>query len=188
MFALSGEITYISKPGSIGGATGDVNNDGRQDILIIYTGMAPQIFFNRGFRSFGHARELDLSNLKLLEQAHNGQQAGCLADFNGDGAQDMVLALKNGELWFFPRQITDGNALSVNVAVEKSAAPVLVTGWSGKRCLGAWNVTANGAPAFFGLEEAGRITLKWRFPGGKEQTKEIVVIDKPVRFVLPPEK
>lgn len=188
MFALSGEITYISKSGGIGGATGDINNDGRQDVLITYTAMAPQIFFNRGYRSFGHARALDLSSLKLLEESHKGQDAGCLADFNGDGAQDMTLALKNGELWIFPRNLLDGNALSVNVAVEKSTTPVLVTGWSGKRCLGAWNVTANGAPAFFGLEEAGRITLKWRFPGGKEQTKEIVVIDGPVRFVLPPGK
>ena len=50
-----------------------------------------------------------------------------------------------------------------------------VTGWIGKRCLGAWNVLPGTSQAFFGRRDAGPVTLKWRLPGGKEQQKEIVV-------------
>ena len=84
MLAMSGEIEYIAKRGGIGGMTGDVNNDGRQDVLILYSAMSPQLFFNRGFHSFGHARGLDIDNNKLLDAAGDGQQAGCLADVDGD--------------------------------------------------------------------------------------------------------
>ena len=45
---LSGEIAYIGKPGGIDCAVGDINNDGRQDALIAYASLSPQIFFNRG--------------------------------------------------------------------------------------------------------------------------------------------
>jgi len=98
----------------------------------------------------------------------------------------LVLVLKNGELWLLPRRV-DGKALSVSVAVAPGKAvpePLLVTGWSGKRCLGAWNVTAGGPPGFFGLVDAGTVTLKWKLPGGAEQKKDLSVIDRPVRFVI----
>lgn len=189
MLEMSGEIAYISKSGGIDGMTGDINNDGRQDILIAYDGMTAQIFFNRGFRSFGHAHMIDLAELKLLPEAGNGQQAGCLADLNGDGAQDMVLALKNGELWFFPRRIAGDGALSVTAAIargKKLPQPVTVAAFQGERALGVWSITEGSRPAFFGLQEAGPVTLKWRFPGARPQTKKVRVIDKPVRVLLSP--
>ncbi|MFW6152301.1 MAG: FG-GAP repeat domain-containing protein, partial [Verrucomicrobiota bacterium] len=95
----AGELAYIGQPGGIDGMTGDINNDGRQDILMAYSHQAPHLFFNRGFRSFGHAHMLDVAENSLLVPSEKGQQAGCLADLNGDGGQDMVLVLKNGEVW-----------------------------------------------------------------------------------------
>ncbi|HUV39925.1 MAG TPA: VCBS repeat-containing protein [Planctomycetota bacterium] len=189
MLDQSGEIAYISKSGGSGGMTGDVNNDGRQDILVAYDGMSPQIFFNRGFRSFGHARMIDLADLKLLPEAGNGQQAACLADLNGDGAQDMVLALKNGELWVFPRKVLGDRALAVTVALargKKVPQPVIVKAHYAGRELGSWNLTEGGAPAFFGVQEAGPVKVEWQFPGGKPETKTVRVIDKSVRVVLTP--
>ena len=50
-----------------------------------------------------------------------------------------------------------------------------VTGWIGKRCLGAWNVLPGVSQACFGRTEAGPVTLKWRLPGGQEQTREVVL-------------
>ena len=175
---LSGEIAYIGKPGGIDCLAGDINNDGRQDALIAYAAMSPQLFFNRGYRSFGHAHTLDLAERQLLPAAEQGQQSACLGDFDGDGAQDMVLALSNGEIWIFYRENDDREARSVVAVLPVGGqyqGPVTVTGWIGKRCLGAWNVLPGASQAFFGRREAGPVTLKWRLPGGKEQQKEVVV-------------
>ena len=184
---VSGEIAYISKPGGIDCAVGDINNDGRQDALIAYGAMSPQLFFNRGYRSFGHAHTLDLAERQLLPIAEQGQQSACLGDFDGDGAQDMVLALKNGEIWIFYRENEDHQARNAVATLPLGGSykgPVAVTGWIGKRCLGAWNVSPNTTPAFFGRKEPGPMTLKWRLPGGTEQQKEIVVENQTVRVVI----
>ena len=59
-----------------------------------------------------------------------------------------------------------------------------MTGWIGKRCLGAWNVLPGASQAFFGRREAGPVTLKWRLPGGKEQQKEVVVEKETTRVEI----
>lgn len=185
---ISGEIAYISKPNAIGGMTGDPNNDGRQDILILYSNRAPHIFFNRGFRSFGHAHELDLDENRLLEAANEGQQAGCLTDLDGDGGQDMAIVLRNGELWVCFRDTGDAPALALRAALPAGgfAGPLAVTGWADKRCLGAWNVLLGTAEAFFGVFEPGPVRLRWQFPGKEAQEKQVIAEDKPVRFILKP--
>jgi len=186
MLAMSGEIEYIAKRGGIGGMTGDVNNDGRQDVLIVYSSMSPQVFFNRGFHSFGHARALDLDMAHLLDSAQEGQQAGCLADVNGDGALDMFLVLADGRMWLFPRTIDaaheSGSAAAVVRLPVKAgrAGPVTVTGWVENRCLGSYVLTAGGPPALFGVTEPAPVTVKWRWGGGKMQTAEVFVEDGPV--------
>jgi hypothetical protein len=48
-------------------------------------------------------------------------------------------------------------------------------GRSDKRCLGAWNVLPGVSQAGFGRTEAGTMMLKWRLPGGKEPSKEVVL-------------
>lgn len=185
-FDLSGELAYISQAGGSDSMVGDMNNDGRQDALLAYrqnpSGRAsPQIFFNRGFRSFGHAHTTDLEERRLLPAANDakdGQQSACLADLDGDGAQDMVLALSNGEIWAFFRENSDHDARMAVAVLPVGGAfkgPVTVTGWIGKRGLGAWNVLPGVSEAIFGRSDAGTVTLKWCLPGGKEQTKEVVI-------------
>jgi hypothetical protein len=184
---LSGEIAYISKPGGIDCMVGDINNDGRQDALLAYGAISPQLFFNRGYRSFGHAHTLDVAERQLLPGAAQGQQSACLGDFDGDGAQDMALALNNGEVWVFYRENEDQQAFSAVAALPLGGScqgPVTVTGWLGKRCLGAWNVLPGASPAFFGRKEAGPLTLRWRLPGGQEQQKEVVVEKAMVRLEI----
>ncbi|MFP4057829.1 MAG: FG-GAP repeat domain-containing protein [Candidatus Brocadiia bacterium] len=184
----SGEAAYISKPQAIGGSTGDVNNDGRQDVLILYAARCPQIFFNRGFRSFGHSHALDLAEQQLLPPAAEGQQAGLLADLDGDGGQDMALVLAGGETWVFFREVQRGPALCLRVALAPGgyAGPLTVTGWSGPRCLGAWNVAPGVAEAFFGQFDPGPVRVRWQLPGGEPQEKQIIVESDPVRFVIRP--
>lgn len=127
MLAESGEIEYISKRGGVAGITGDINNNGRQDITLLYGDTAPQVFFNRGFNSFGHARMLDVVSNNALADAANGQQAGCLADVNGDGALDLVVALTDGGIWMLPRKVNAGQKALAAVPVLTVAAPGGVT-------------------------------------------------------------
>lgn len=184
---FSGEIAYIAKAGAFASMVGDFNNDGLQDVTILYTNRSPHPFFNRGFRCFGHARMMDPEATKALPEAAEGQQAGCLGDFNGDGALDMALVLTNGDVWVFPRRIEGGKALAVTATLSLEspyAGPLTVTAWRFDRLLGSCAVRAGGAGAFFGAEEPGPIVLKWQMPGGKPVEKEVILEGGPVRAVL----
>lgn len=185
---LSGEFNYIPKPGAVDCGVCDVNNDGIQDIFIAYAGQAPELYFGRGFRSFGHAHELDVAEHALLPDAMNGQKTGCMADVNGDGAQDMILGLANGDIWIFLRSTEQGDPLTAEVALSLKSSfkgPALVNGWIGARPLGAWNVVPGVNDALFGLRDAGTVTAKWRLPGDPEKKKDVLVVNKPVRFEIP---
>ncbi|MGA2032664.1 MAG: VCBS repeat-containing protein [Thermoguttaceae bacterium] len=187
MLPGSGSFGYISKSGGICCQTIDINNDGRQDIFMAYTGQAPQIFFNRGFRCFGLARKMGTQAQALLPQASQGQQAGCAADFTGHNAMDMFLVLNSGELWLLPRRVEDAALGVVATLSTKSpcAGPVLVTAFDqNKRPLGGWTVSAGEPGALFGMSEPGPLTLKWRLPGGKLHQKEVVVEGKAKRLLL----
>ena len=187
--AFAGELSYKGAYGASGGMSVDFNNDGRQDVFFCYAASSPRLYFNRGFRTFGLANGMDLETANFLPQAAQGQQAGCFADFTGTGAQAMILVLRNGEAWAFSIEAGEGSARCVRAALASNGpyvGPLTVTGWRGKRCLGAWNVTAGTSEAFFGQTEAGPMTLKWCTPGNAPRQKEIVVENKPVRFVITP--
>jgi hypothetical protein len=187
MLNVSGEISYHAQGGGSSAVSADFNNDGRQDIFVAYAiTMAPQLYFNRGFRSFGQAYEVDLAQQRRLTEAGDGQQVGCLGDFNGDGALDMVIVLAKGDAWLFPRKVADGQALAViaTLAVDGMAGPVNIIGWRDDRPLGAVPVRPGDPGAFFGMDEPGPITLKWQLPGGKMEQKEVVAEQGPVRVFV----
>jgi hypothetical protein len=173
----SGEAAYKCDSGGIGGMTCDFNNDGRQDLLLLYGPMGPQLFFNRGFRSFGYGLDI-CPTVQNMDTEDAGQQAGCLGDFNGDGTQDMALVLRQGELmsFFHTPDDFDATALLVSLPADGSlVGPVTVTGYSGKRCLGAWSVVAGSAEALFGAREPGEIQLQWRLPGGRTAEHKVQI-------------
>jgi hypothetical protein len=180
----SGEAAYITKPKAFGGATGDVNNDGRQDFLVLYEDRPPHVFFNRGFRSFGHAHELDIEEHNLLPEAAQGQQAGILTDFDGDGAQDLALVLANGEFWVILRE-AEPQPVGVRVSLPVGGpwgGPVTVAGACGRQALGAWNVIAGAAEAFFARPAPGPIQIRWQFPGDKPQERTVEAKAGSVQF------
>ncbi|MFO7898372.1 MAG: VCBS repeat-containing protein [Planctomycetota bacterium] len=197
----TGEMKYISQPGARSGMTVDINNDGRQDVFITYMNREPQIFFNRGFLSFGHAhRPIDLQECGLfppknvpgkdevVERKNKGQRAGLVRDLDGDGAQDMAIVLEDGSLWVYWRAVGGADPLCVRAALPPGgpAGPVAVSAVRQGRSLGAWNVVAGTSPSFFGLVQEGPCLVKWRCPGSKPREKEIIVEGGLARYLLKP--
>jgi len=95
----SGEPKYIAKTGCVDAVPCDIDGDGRRDFAVFYESRAPQLFFNRGFACFGFAIELDLTKAEGLARSTTGQQAGMVADLDADGAEDLAMVLRNGQLW-----------------------------------------------------------------------------------------
>ncbi len=186
-FAFTGESSYIAKPGAVGGCVGDINNDGRQDFLLIYgkgTMMKPQIFFNRGFRSFGHAHKIDLAEQGAIDGAEEGQQAGLLFDVDDDGDQDMLLVLENGEVWWCRMGIEEPIGVKVRIKPGKAGyGPVKVSGKIETRSLGAWNVVPGCGEAFFGITDAEPVTCVCGV-GGKAVKKTFEVENEPVKYMV----
>ncbi len=190
VFGHSGEMSYTAQPGGISATTNDLNNDGLQDVFIAFAGDTLHHYFNRGYRSFGKSLSIVWENQELHPEFENGQQAGTIADLNGDGAQDMALVLKDGTLKIYPQEVfddEDDQPLSVRAVIPAKAVnvgPVTVTGWADRRCVGSWSVTAGSTGGFFGLAAPGEITFKWKFPGGKEVSKKVEVEKKRKVFDL----
>jgi len=181
----SGEVSYNAKPNVADAFTFDVNNDGRQEFMLLYRDMDAMPFFNRGFRTFGFAFDLEMKRAKFeaAQALAAGQTAGTAADIDGDGAQDLVLADAENRLWLIRRD-DKGSRLGATVFLPRGkVGPVNVTAFDGNRCLGTRVVTAT-APALFGKQIKGPIDLAWRRPGGEEVKKRIIVLG-PTRFVAP---
>jgi hypothetical protein len=190
MIGYSGEVAYISKPRGVCGNTCDINNDGRQDVFIAYAAdTSPQIFFNRLFRSFGHAHQpIDINELQLIPESMNGQQAGVVVDLTGDGAQDMAFALLTGEVYVFPRATDLGSCLAARVTLApglQQNGPVTVTSDNGIHAMGAWVVQPGVSEAFLGRASAGELNVSWQLPGAAVQKKKIVLDTKCVRVEIP---
>jgi hypothetical protein len=194
-----GSLAYISKNGGIASASGDLNNDGRQDVLIVYGAQMPsQLFFNRGFCCFGlcrqnldiaqHRSDLERLDKTLVDDCSAPQQAGCLADFNGDGALDLAVVLGNGDVVLFPRKVNpDVGALGVNVSLPAGKAtpgPVTVSATvKDGRNLGSWALHQGDGGSIIGVKAATTLTLKWTLPDGKTQQKDVKVRG-PIRATL----
>jgi hypothetical protein len=184
---FTGEMSYNKGRDAIGGMTCDVNNDGRQDVMLFFAGSPPLIFFNRGFRSFGVAKRLTFDHLDLPE-ASKGIQACGWGDFDGDGIQELVVILRSGEVAMLNLDNGEGYARCLRAELSSKGpfqGPLTVTGYTENRCLGAWNVHAGASDAFLGIPEAGPLTLKWKLPGGMPQEKTFIIANKPRQFVIP---
>ena len=100
----------------------------------------------------------------------------------------MIIRVAGGNLVFFPRAIAkDRPALGAVVSLTLGAptpGPVNVLAYDGKRLLGAWTVRAGEPGAIISMRFPGTMTLKWSWPGGKQQEKEVKVKDGPVRVLL----
>ncbi len=184
---LSGEVSYKLTSEGKDAHTADFGNDGREDLMITYSSsQAPYILYNRGFRSFAHALNLDLDRDNLLPQTTEGQQAACFGDFTGNGAVDLAIVLNDGEIWWVRREMDRPAALTIQAILpEGESGPVSVKGTRFERELGMRRATpAN--PAVFGARRPGPVTITWQYPDGEPQQKEVILEDRPVSVLLEP--
>ncbi|MGC9454073.1 MAG: FG-GAP repeat domain-containing protein [Phycisphaerae bacterium] len=181
----SGELDYIARPGVAGLALGDINNDGRQEPVLLYPQARPHVYFNRGFRCFGYAADLEESldyvDYEVLDELETGQSAGVLGDFTGSGGTDLVLSTTSGKLLLLRRQ--DGPTLSLTVTTAGTAGPAVVRATDGRRDLGA-RLLLPAQPVIFGKTSRGPLDVTWRMPGADEQSRREIVT-RPSRLVLP---
>jgi len=188
-----GEASHLIRcDGGTRGGTCDFNNDGRQDLAVFYADQAPQLFYNRGFANLSHAHAVDLAEHKLVPAAAKGTQTGLVADLDGDGAQDLALVAKNGEIWVcWNDSLARDQVAAARVTLPgtaQGAGPVRVTGWDGKRCLGAWTLWAGHPGQLIAAPEPTRLTLRWRFPGGRERRRTIDAHGPIVEFPIPTDR
>ncbi|MFW6061791.1 MAG: FG-GAP repeat domain-containing protein [Planctomycetota bacterium] len=175
----AGEVSYNARPGIVGGSTCEINNDGRQDFVLLYAMAAPQMFFNRGFRCFGYAVDLEESlrnvDRELSDALMRGQQAGTVVDLDGDGGQDLAAVTADGQLVVLLR----GEAPStLGLTVQGPATqegPATVWASDGKRPLGA-RVLRPGQAVLLGKSSKGPLKLGWQRPGEAKRNKRAVVL------------
>ena len=197
----AGEVADKALRNAVGGTACDINNDGRQDLLLAYADQAPQVFFNRGFFTFGLAESLKLENDPTITDLDRGVQAAVTADFSGApgghplvgagrGVESLIVVLKSGAVWMLSPSAEKssesrspaGYAASIRLA-EGSLGPVTVVGHDETRVPRA-RVAAPGSPARFGMQSPGPLKLRWCDSAGREQSRTIEVLG-PTRFVLP---
>jgi hypothetical protein len=184
VLGLSGELAYKGNADVVSAQACDFNGDGRTDLALFYSNAPPALFFNRGFRSFGFANGLDLDKSDLIPALKDGLQAGCVADLDGDGVDELIAVSKAGEAWTLSLEGDVGRA--VRVALPSAATtPVTVTAWQKGRCLGAWNLEA-GREVRVSSRDAGDATLKWVTGAGKAREQVVRLEKKSARVVLEP--
>jgi hypothetical protein len=202
---ITGELAYhgnANKPPVTGLALCDVNNDGRQGVAFFYSDRVPLVFFNRGFGCFGMARELHLTGvgaegmeappakgdaakpkLQGTQALQNGQTAGTMGDFNGDGIQDMLGVDSQSAAWVLFGGASGRRMLGLAVA-STARGPLVVTASDRKRRTGMY-VVKPGVPAFIGCAVAGPVTLDWIGADGKPATRKVIVMKESVRATVP---
>jgi hypothetical protein len=188
--AATGEVAYHLKTGLRGAAVGDINTDGRQDLIFLYDGMIPQVFFNRGQRCFGLAVDLALTPPGTDEanifgegpdekphagaDARSGQTAGAWADFDGDGGQDLALATSKGPLWVVHTKRPPRKPLTLRV-LAPGTGPIRLTAVAGKRSLGA-RLARPGAPALFCPPAKGPLTVRWTGAEDRPRRRPVIML------------
>jgi hypothetical protein len=195
---ITGELDYhgnANQPRIVGACPCDVNNDGRQSVALFHPQENPMLFFNRGFACFGLARELLLTGGAVLEDPlagldapggerlpaaealQFGQSGGVVLDVNSDGAQDLVAADLQGEVWALLGEPRDGgSALALEIArAPHAAGPLTVRVSNNRRYLGA-HVVKPGVPAFVGCAAKGPYLLQWKERDGQPRSRRVIVI------------
>jgi hypothetical protein len=186
----AGSLGYKARAGLSGCCAADLNHDGRPDLCLLYPNAELAYHFSRGFRCFGEEGDVTLAGLPSPGPAASGQLACAVADFNGDGSQDLAVALADGEVYCFYNGAYSRPMMSVGL--KKATGPITVSVWQGEPawCMGTATVHGPQPKACFALRGNGPANIRWRSPGRPEQTRKVDVPEPPpdggVEVILEP--
>jgi hypothetical protein len=115
-----------------------------------------------------------------------GVDACAVADFNGDGSEDVAVGFADGSIYCFYSEGATGPGLYVRLA-KGTVGPVTVSAWQGKTypfCTGTYVVGGHAPLCFFGLRYAGECVLRWNEPGRPNQSKKVDASGKTATVLL----
>jgi hypothetical protein len=166
-------------PGAVGAAWGDFDNDGHPDLLVTRLRGANVFFKNNGNGTFA-----DQSAALGVSQKIFNSQAACLADLNGDGRLDLILANEGQD-----------SAVLFGAAGEAKRTPVVLAGVpvggkvtvkaNGQRVAGATVTGADGRGGQSGLAPRfalppGAYKVEVRHGSAAAVEKDVTVAATPV--------
>lgn len=155
----------------------DINHDGRQDISLLFE-KDFTYHFNRGFRTFGEEGELKLRELvEPVAAAGPKPNASVSADFNGDGAQDLLVGFEDGRVYgHFNDQF---GRPGVRISLRKGiAGPVTASLWRETKypvCLGTRIVPDLPGGAEFSVRDPGNYVVRWSVAGKAGLARKVSV-------------
>ena len=185
----TGELVYHGTGAMSAALVSDFNNDGLQDVVLLRQSGVPMAMFNRGFRTFGFSRNLDLGTLELpgadlirgSDEKPVQVTAGALVDLDGDGGLDLLCAA-DGQLGAVMRAAGSAT-LGVRLTLAPElAGPVKVTVANADRNLGSVLLDSS-RPQLFGVPAKGPVDISWTFPDGTKGGKRVIVL-KPTELVI----
>jgi len=171
-------------PGAVSAAWGDVNNDGKIDLVVGCLRGA-----NRYFENAGDGRFVDKSDELGLPQKIFNSQAVALADVNGDGKLDFILNNEGQDsaVLFGNKELAGKcTQVVVRMGAESIGSSVRVLDNAGN-ALASQDVSGGeGRGGQSGLSPRftlapGQYRIEVRTPSGKNQALPIAVADTPMR-------
>jgi hypothetical protein len=170
-------------------AWGDVDNDGRLDIVAGCLRGPNRFLRNKGDGTFEDASEAIGLTQRILNT-----QAVCLADLNNDGVLDMVFNNEGQEscvLLGNPERMAKRTAVTFQIAGKSGivGSRVRLTDMAGK-LLASWQVSGGdgrggqAAPTARFALAPGKYRVEVHYTSGERREKEIAVTDTPLRGVL----
>jgi hypothetical protein len=183
----AGSLSYKAPAGVASAVALDLNHDGRPDLALCYPDAGVIYHFNRGFRCLGEEGDLRLDQLEDGPKPGNfGVRRSAVADFNGDGAEDLAVAFVEGEICCYYNDCSGPAGVRVRLR-DGSTGPVTVSAWQGDEqpfCMGTWAVSGSRPARFLSLRAAGKCTVKWSLPGKPVRSKQLEAGDEPPVVVI----